>query len=779
MSLSFYTGYAQNPNAAPTVTGASAGIKYLVAYRILVRGGQWSAISPYSGTGYAFPMSVTAPIYYGNFEAYQILISSDGGVNWRLAYSGTERTRSFQAFDSGWVITSPATSVAPGLALLDFGTFSSTVNPSVVIYAKALAPTSNIQIGATRTTGQNVPELFGKLQIEYLGKYAGQVGTGVLDASEATGIVYDHPYLSSNNLPVDLSTDEVGAFRLSLIAYDSANPISSADTIQLSLEAGANTYPLPLAPRQASKGLLFDSLPIYESTDLVLTLKPFRLARYGAVISVPKQAITLPASSTTSVYVASDGSLTLSPTGFSLGKFTTSGTAVTGFTPEMPWLPDDTRIGIAGAAVEFGDVLAPDFTPGGYIGVALHDAASGERVEYSAKGPTWCKTSSTFTVGQQAWSTGTGSVSNSGPGASIGVSLSPTINGYVVVEISPVISAVGGSTNLGIASVTSTTLDVTSSTGSAATVPAATTSLAGLMTAADKTRLGILDNLGTGFTGSTIPDGATLEQALQSLETAVESGGGGGGGYSNEQAVDAAAAALVAGTHTGISFTYDDANNKINAAVTGGGDKKARFMARLDALGLTPKVDILWFNGFGSVVPDIGPAPTPSRVITPADYTDGYLLPSNLTLNWDAIRVNGAGYGLGFSRSKGSESPNGIFASYGRGSTPGSGRVWFESSTQGGAWLANDVAFTLDKFNPWDIGGFMGAFTPSGSWAALNSRLVDSAGTPNPVLPGHPISVGWLSGTNPSLVEIVIATSELTRTETTTLARLLEGYALS
>ena len=46
-----------------------------------------------------------------------------------------------------------------------------------------------------------------------------------------------------------------------------------------------------------------------------------------------------------------------------------------------------------------------------------------------------------------------------------------------------------GSTNLDVANRTSTTLDVTSDTGTDATIPFATTSLAGLMTAADKTRL--------------------------------------------------------------------------------------------------------------------------------------------------------------------------------------------------------------------------------------------------------------------------------------------------
>lgn len=44
-----------------------------------------------------------------------------------------------------------------------------------------------------------------------------------------------------------------------------------------------------------------------------------------------------------------------------------------------------------------------------------------------------------------------------------------------------------------------------------------------------------------------------------------------GATYTDEQAQDAIAALLAAGSHTGITFTYDDANNKLSATVTGGG----------------------------------------------------------------------------------------------------------------------------------------------------------------------------------------------------------------
>lgn len=44
----------------------------------------------------------------------------------------------------------------------------------------------------------------------------------------------------------------------------------------------------------------------------------------------------------------------------------------------------------------------------------------------------------------------------------------------------------------------------------------------------------------------------------------------GAAAYTDEQAQDAIAALIAAGTHTGISFTYNDAGNLLSATVSGG-----------------------------------------------------------------------------------------------------------------------------------------------------------------------------------------------------------------
>ena len=66
-------------------------------------------------------------------------------------------------------------------------------------------------------------------------------------------------------------------------------------------------------------------------------------------------------------------------------------------------------------------------------------------------------------------------------------------------------------------------------------------------------------------------DGLTVERTDANTITFRAPSGGSGGTYTAEDAQDAASQLFVNGTHTGISFTYNDANNTIDATVTGGG----------------------------------------------------------------------------------------------------------------------------------------------------------------------------------------------------------------
>jgi hypothetical protein len=103
-------------------------------------------------------------------------------------------------------------------------------------------------------------------------------------------------------------------------------------------------------------------------------------------------------------------------------------------------------------------------------------------------------------------------------------------------SIKLVLDSLGAITNLSYTA-TSSNISINSSTGTDITIPSATTSLAGWMSATDKQKADALiqlsgvsslsTNLGS-FSGSIIPDNVSIKQALQALETAAGTGGGNG-----------------------------------------------------------------------------------------------------------------------------------------------------------------------------------------------------------------------------------------------------------
>ena len=113
----------------------------------------------------------------------------------------------------------------------------------------------------------------------------------------------------------------------------------------------------------------------------------------------------------------------------------------------------------------------------------------------------------------------------------------------------------GGTTNLSIANRTATTLDIASSSGADATVPAVTNSLSGVMTATDKAKL---DGIGSGANVTSVAG----KTGVVTLDPADVVGLG-------EFIDDEVAGLLVAGAN--VTLTYNDAANTLTIAATGGG----------------------------------------------------------------------------------------------------------------------------------------------------------------------------------------------------------------
>ena len=82
----------------------------------------------------------------------------------------------------------------------------------------------------------------------------------------------------------------------------------------------------------------------------------------------------------------------------------------------------------------------------------------------------------------------------------------------------------------------------------------------------------LTDNAGNATDGIKFAgaDGLTVERTDENTITFRAPSGASGGTYTAEDAQDAASQLFVNGTHTGITFTYNDANNTIDATVTGG-----------------------------------------------------------------------------------------------------------------------------------------------------------------------------------------------------------------
>jgi len=144
-----------------------------------------------------------------------------------------------------------------------------------------------------------------------------------------------------------------------------------------------------------------------------------------------------------------------------------------------------------------------------------------------------------------------GHLTTAGPGNE-GVDLAEWINekieeGTIIASSSP------SATNLSFVR-DSTTLTVQSDTGTDAVLPAASSTLAGVMSASDKTNLSSLivlsgvpagsSNLNT-FTGTIIPDNSSVKQALQALETELENASDGNGIYSGSGTIPTTTVATV------------------------------------------------------------------------------------------------------------------------------------------------------------------------------------------------------------------------------------------
>ncbi len=195
------------------------------------------------------------------------------------------------------------------------------------------------------------------------------------------------------------------------------------------------------------------------------------------------------------------------------------------------------------------------------------------------------------------------------------------------INLFDAIALVAGDASTGATDITisqsSGTVTVESSSGTDGSIPSATTSLAGVMSASDKTNLGALvtlsgvsagsTNLGT-FTGATIANSSTIKSALQALETAVE--------------------AIVSPTGTDLSITFNTGALTLNSST---GTDVLLPVATITNNGLLSAADKVIVNTLNTNVPALISLSGVAAAATNLGTFSGSTISNNTTIK-DALQ---------------------------------------------------------------------------------------------------------------------------------------------
>ena len=142
--------------------------------------------------------------------------------------------------------------------------------------------------------------------------------------------------------------------------------------------------------------------------------------------------------------------------------------------------------------------------------------------------------------------------------------------GAITANVTIPVSSVAGRTGaivLAKADVNLTNVDNTSDVNK----PVSTATSTALATKANTTDVRFTDARAWTLYSGTASSGQVPQWNGTAFVPTTPASGTGGTSYTDEQAQDVAAALLTTGTHSGISFAYDDSTAKVNATVTGGG----------------------------------------------------------------------------------------------------------------------------------------------------------------------------------------------------------------
>lgn len=217
-------------------------------------------------------------------------------------------------------------------------------------------------------------------------------------------------------------------------------------------------------------------------------------------------------------------------------------------------------------------------------------------------------------------------------------------------------------------------------------------------------------------------------------------------GYTDEQAQDAAAALFTGGTHTGVSFSYNDAGGAINATVSGGGSAR------------TVMADVSTSNTAAQNSAAIQAA------LTTAATTGGEVIIPSGSYNFEGVTAPAAGHftlrgnGRGKTTLVNTHASNASFTMHGTSGSPYCAQ-WSLSDMRISASAVRTNQYALDvelahqfAVREVDIFGHGVGIRHKASWdMTYDSSTIDSCGTGvwfpvfSPYTPSAPVSIRGLS----------------------------------
>lgn len=242
MTWRYYSGWAQAPTAAPTVTGnATTTGGYQIGYRLRTSNGV-TDVSPLSASSYTLPVTVACPVYGdGSLTDLEYeVVGFQAGTYFSLARSTTE---SLVASQEGAAVSAQG-GFAEGVQPIDMGTFGVGTNPSFNFYAKWEGATqSSVTALVQRNDGSMAYELYDNLLVTINGTLHGEIGTGSLDVSTQGSRFLAVDYTEGNTFPVPTQNLDVHLVTVQLANYrPGSSPMDQINNYRFSFLSAPVSY---------------------------------------------------------------------------------------------------------------------------------------------------------------------------------------------------------------------------------------------------------------------------------------------------------------------------------------------------------------------------------------------------------------------------------------------------------------------------------------------------------------------------------------------------------